>query len=258
MQRALIGLYTTQPSSPSLESTTGDGINSSSVQVEDQQEWVDGTTVYAGEAAHVGHEEQEVPVIADDDSITQEPRSMETRKYCEWLAVPGTDVPFVAVDREAEFARNHLGAMTDGWIEPAVIDLHRLTPHLRDERGALLTQVTASNTDEAITVHRSDRTFDDVVARVLDEDDSSYLLSQVGFQYSMEDGSMYRGTVASSGFLALYSGAAKPAELARFITDELLPYAGVKDVGPAEDIAASWTQPTSESPNSSAGEASDG
>lgn len=168
-----------------------------------------GGDVISGEAAYVGAEDQTVPVIEETDDgaveIDEESRSMASFHNCEWFAVPKGAPGFAAFDAsDVDYARNLLGFETNDIPEYAHYDLRSVVDVLEDH-DARFTQVGWSEDDdegEAGMWYPSpvdnDSEGEQITNRGLRRN-----LSQVGFSVQTDHGYL-RGTIAESGYLALY------------------------------------------------------
>lgn len=233
--RTLLCIYV-EPASEPLTSTKS---GSSAVCVEEAQETLDGHTVYHGTAAYMGTTPVDGPYVTTDDDgdlvIRETEHVVEDPRSVEFLAVPDANPGFAAFDTsDNRFARNLISKETSGWLEPAIYDVNKFTDHLRSKYEPTIEQVGWEDGDETGVFYPDDKHDNadtvDVTSVVRKKK------SQIGFRYFDESNSV-RGTLAGSGYCNIYSNDS-PEWMARFLQTELLKFAGVPDVGWAEDIAA--------------------
>jgi hypothetical protein len=232
MQRTILALFVEEPSNP-IETTGMDGVG---VEVESVQETFGGHTIYTGQAATVSSYEVTTPKIHEDGTISTAQERIREPKMCNWFAVPDANPGFIAFDSsDVQYARSAISLITGGWIEPAVYNIEKITDYLLMHREADLWQIVWSDNEESGTFYpgSTDESDNEPVKRGLDHEKK-----QVGFRYITNSGSQFvRGTVAESGYCELYSPDHDAETMATWIREEFLRFAGVKNVGSAEEMA---------------------
>lgn len=231
--RTLLCIYVEQASDPLTSVQRGNV----AVSVEEAQETLSGLTVYHGTAAYTGTKPVDGPFVTEDDDgnlvieetehVVRDPRSVE------FIAVPEANPGFAAFDTsDNRFARNLISMETGGWLEPAIYETDRFTDYLQEQYSPAIEQVGWEDGDETGVFYPDEDNDDgtvDVTRAVRKK------TSQIGFRYFTED-DYVRGTLAGSGYCNIYSSDA-PVWMAQFLRTELLQFAGVPDIGRAEDIA---------------------
>ncbi|MFC5970032.1 hypothetical protein ACFPYI_01690 [Halomarina salina] len=229
MRRTVIALWMDDPETTTIESASG---QNTTLQVEDVQETLDGLRVYSGEAAHIGQESVDQPLIHGDGSIEMTTQSVETRTRAEWFAVPDAPTPFAAINTsDGDFVRSMLSRQTGAYLRDAEYYLTGLVDELEDRHDPTWWQVGWSDEDDPgesgmfypNTYDDSDQAAEQFADRGLRRN-----LNQVGFSYFGEE--IVRGTVAGSGYLELYSPSDWGVpEMARYLMTTAIPHAYVPE-----------------------------
>jgi hypothetical protein len=232
MRRTILGLFLDPADEDITTTKLGHG---DAVHVEEVQEDLSGIPVYSGTAAYEGSKTVDAPVVNDDGTIDETERTIDDPRTTNWFAVPDANPGFAAVDAsDGDYAFDQLSSITGGWIEDAGYNLYAFTDYL-ESQNAQIWQVVWSDSDEAGTWYpdESGSPTGAITRRGLENHPK-----QVGFRYSYE-GDLLRGTIAESGYCELYwpDGWEAP-EMAQFVREELLQFAAIPDIGPAEDIAS--------------------
>ena len=187
-------------------------------------ERLDGTTVYAGEAAAKIDVEQEQIYVSDSSIITETEQARDD-VYCEWIA--DLTERWVGVNRsDGDWLFDTLAATKGTLIERAVIDVDGFAEYLRDYPNASAWNVTrtrsldADDDAEEATINYHD-------AAHLSDTQKSGETTKLGFTYH-SDG-YRRGVVSESGYVALFDGGDRPEHYAEFINSEILPFASLPE-----------------------------
>ncbi|MDB2283692.1 hypothetical protein PM038_00180 [Halorubrum ezzemoulense] len=188
-------------------------------------ERLDGTTIYAGEAAGKIDTERETIYVTEDGIITETEQGKED-VYCEWIA--DLREGWVGVNRsDGDWLFNTLGATKGTLIERAEIDVDGFAEYLRDYPNANAWNVTQTRSldpdddAEEATIHYHD-------AAHLSDTGGSRATTMLGFEYNWKEGHT-RGVVAESGYVALYDGGDRAGTYAAFINSEILPFASLPE-----------------------------
>jgi len=202
-----------------LENATYPAINATAY------ERLDGTTVYAGEAAAKIDTKREEIYVNENEIITE---TAEVREdvYCEWTA--DLDAGWLGVNRsDGDWLFDTLGAAKGTLIHRAEIDVGGFAEYLSDYPNADAWNVTqtrsldADSDAEEATINYHD-------AAHLADTGGSRETTMLGFEYFWNDG-YTRGVVAESGYVALFDGGDRPGTYAAFINSEILPFASLPE-----------------------------
>lgn len=216
MYRGVIGLLDGDPDGE-IKNNRG----RTDIQGERIESFDDGSLV-TGSAAGYTTTERDVPEV-HENLITTEREKEEREVYVEFLAdLPGG---WITVDTsDGEFLWEFLGLKHNVGIERAEIDITALADEIRewDDAEAWQSQTDWGDPDE---IGR------DGGVTISYHDDAGWpsgkKVGQLGFK-GLWDGVFVRGTVARSGYVALYDG--DTDELAgQFISDVLLPYCSIPE-----------------------------
>ena len=188
-------------------------------------ERLDGTTIYAGNAAGKIDTEQEEIYVSDDAIIAETEKARED-VYCEWIA--DLTAGWVGVNRsDGEWLFDTLGATKGTLIPRAELDVDGFAEYLSDYPNADAWNTTrtrrldADGDAESATISYHD-------AAHLADTGGTGQTTMLGFEYFWND-SYTRGVVSESGYVALYDGGDKPGAYAAFINSEILPFASLPE-----------------------------
>ncbi|RLM67597.1 hypothetical protein [Halorubrum sp. Atlit-26R] len=188
-------------------------------------ERLDGTTIYAGQAAGTIDTERETIYVTEDGIITETEQASED-VYCEWIA--DLREGWVGVNRsDGDWLFNTVGATKGTLIERAEIDVDGFAEYLSDYPNANAWNVTQT---------RSLDPDDDAEEATIEYHDAAHLAdtggsratTMLGFEYTWKDG-YTRGVVSESGYVALYDGGDRAGTYAAFINSEILPFASLPE-----------------------------
>ena len=188
-------------------------------------ERLDGTTIYAGEAAGRIDTEQE-EIYISDDAIATDTVEATDHVYCEWIA--DLTEGWVGVNRsDGDWLFNTLGAAKGTLIERAEIDVDGFAAYLSDYPNASAWNVTQT---------RSLDPDDDAEEATIEYHDAAHLAdtggsratTMLGFEYWFE-GEYVRGVVSESGYTALFDGGDGAGMYAAWINSEILPFASLPE-----------------------------
>lgn len=223
MRATILGLARDEIANPSIEGqlkqSTYPAIDATAY------ERLDGTTVYAGEAANKIDTEREAIYVTDDGIVTEtEQRSEET--YCEWVA--DLREGWVGVNRsDGDWLFDTLGIAKGTLIERAEIDVDGFAEYVSDYPNASAWNVTQTRSlDPDDDAEESTIQYHD--AAHLADTGGSRATTMLGFEYWWND-SYTRGVVSESGYVALYDGGDMAGMYAAFINSEILPFASLPD-----------------------------
>ena len=188
-------------------------------------ERLDGTTIYAGEAAGTIDAERETIYVTEDGIITETEQGKED-VYCEWIA--DLREGWAGVNRsDGDWLFNTLGAAKGTLIERAEINVDGFAKYLSDYPTADVWNVTqtrsldADGDAEEATIKYHD-------AAHLTDTGGSRATTMLGFEYNWKEG-YTRGVVSESGYVALYDGGDRAGTYAAFINSEILPFASLPE-----------------------------
>jgi hypothetical protein len=188
-------------------------------------ERLDGTTIYAGEAAGTIDTERETIYVTEDGIITETEQASED-VYCEWIA--DLREGWVGVNRsDGDWLFDTLGATKSTLIERAEIDVDGFAEYLSDYPNANAWNVTQTRSldpdddAEEATIHYHD-------AAHLADTGGSRATTMLGFEYWFE-GTYVRGVIAGSGYTALFDGGDAAGTYAAWINSEILPFASLPE-----------------------------
>jgi len=186
-------------------------------------ERLDGTTIYAGEAAGTIDTERETIYVTEDGIITETEQGKED-VYCEWIA--DLREGWVGVNRsDGDWLFNTLGAAKGTLIERAEINVDGFAEYLSDYPTADVWNVTQTRSLDADgDAEESTIKYHD--AAHLADTGGSRATTMLGFEYNWKEG-YTRGVVSESGYVALYDGGDRAGTYAAFINSEILPFASL-------------------------------
>ena len=223
MRATILGLARDDIADPSIEShienATYPAIDATAY------ERLDGTTVFAGEAAANIDVEQETIYVSDSSIITETEKATDD-VYCEWIA--DLTEGWVGVNRsDGDWLFDTLGATKGTLIERAVIDVDGFAEYLSDYPNA-----SAWNTTQTRSLDADDDAEESTIkyhdAAHLSETGGSRQTTMLGFRYYW-NGRHTRGVVSESGYVALFDGGDTPGRYAAFINSEILPFASLPE-----------------------------
>ena len=217
--RAILGLVDGDVSRE-LESHFSDG---SSFQIDEVHTYLDGSSVYHGEAATRTSRRYEGPWIDPDDGTIVD----DERHYTKWIGTEWfadlEDEGFMAVDSgDGEFAFRMARLQTGANIVRPYLKLDDWVGHLEDQ-GAKFEWLGWSEADEAGVYYPNQSDIDQRVKRRA----MTHRNSHIGFEY-MSDIGYVRGAAAASGYVEAYN-LTHPEKMARWLVDEVLPFAEVPE-----------------------------
>lgn len=223
MRAAILGLARDDIADPTidghLEQSTYPAIDATAY------ERLDGTTIYAGEAAGKIDTERETIYVTEDGIITETEQGKED-VYCEWIA--DLTEGWVGVNRsDGDWLFDTLGATKGTLIERAEINVDGFAEYLSDYPNANAWNVTQT---------RSLDPDDDAEEATIEYHDAAHLAdtggsratTMLGFEYWW-DGEYVRGVVSESGYTALFDGGDAAGTYAAWINSEILPFASLPE-----------------------------
>jgi hypothetical protein len=190
-------------------------------------ERLDGTTIYAGDAAAKVTRERDAIYVTEDDIIVESgEEEYDETVVCEWIA--DLTEGWVGVDTsDGDWLFEALGASKGTLIERAEIDVDGFAEYLSDYPNASAWNVTQTRSldpdddAEEATIQYHD-------AAHLADTGGSRATTMLGFEYWFE-GEYVRGVVAESGYAALYDGGDGAGMYAAWINSEILPFASLPE-----------------------------
>ncbi|WP_126665266.1 hypothetical protein [Haloterrigena salifodinae] len=225
MHAAILSLLTGEPNTGELESVLGGDLPTIVV---DGTQYLDGKTLYHGEAAAWIEEEKRVPVPTEDGFIKEQDevsRRVDTEWYADleegWVGVSSSDGRFVhdwILAKEGMVAEDAMIRL-DAWAE-------RFEQNGGSVWGASYSQSIDDGDDEdrAGAQYHKDAAWHNLPPTGI---------SALGFSYEW-DGYPVRGMVAKSGYVAAYNLTQEDV-FAAWISDEILPYLEY-DTGDDQDV----------------------
>jgi hypothetical protein len=186
--------------------------------VVEETRYLDGVSIYHGTAAgRVKTSRSHVYVDSDNDRISTEceeiMREVATDFYADFNA------GWVGVDTsDGDFLWQMLGPLAGAVIQRAELNLDRFAENYERRDDAECWQIGHSLDDSAGVAYHDEASIQTAPV---------HGLSQLGFEYWW-DGQVVRGTVAASGYVAVYSNMSVE-EFGRWIRDEILPYAALPE-----------------------------
>lgn len=215
MQSAIIYLLDGEPNTGELKSRMTGEFPAIDVEGTD---YLDGKTIYHGEAAGRVSREQRVPALTEE-AIFEETVETVDKVKTDWFADLEEGWAGISTG-DGEFLFDWLVA-TEGIVaEDAKIRLDAWAERLERQDDANVWGVSYSQSEE--TGHDSDRSgakyHDDVATHNMPVEGKS----SIGFSYSWGSGYI-RGTIAASGYVAAYNVSSADV-FAKWVTEEVLPY----------------------------------
>lgn len=223
MRATILGLARDEIADPHIESrienATYPAIDSTAY------ERLDGTTIYAGDAAGKIDIEQEDIYVSDDAIITETVKG-RTDVFCEWIA--DLSKGWIGISRsDGEWLFEALGATKGTLIQRAEIDVDGFAEYLSDYPNADAWNVTQTRSFDA-----DDAAEESVIAyhdaAHLADTGGSRETTMLGFEYFWNDG-YTRGVISESGYVALFDGGDRPGTYAAFINSEIAPFASLPE-----------------------------
>lgn len=215
MHRAIIGLFDGEPDSdePDLEGSTHFGVDAHGYA------YLDGAaTIYHGEAA-TDVDEEVTNVSFTSHEITRSVKIVERTVATTFFADP--DAGFVTVDSaDGTFLWDRLQLRHSCDIERAALALDDWRDDLQAMDQARCWQLGWDEPDDRDDVGV---TFHDAAS--FDRADG---ITQLGFEY-LWNGNAVRGTAAASGYVCVFDGVSRPADVGRWLREEVLPHAYVPE-----------------------------
>jgi len=190
-------------------------------------ERLDGTTVYAGDAAAKVTRERDAIYVTEDDIIVEAGEAeFDETVVCEWIA--DLSAGWVGVDTsDGDWLFDALGGAKGTLIERAEIDVDGFAAYVSDYPTADAWNVTQSrrldpdgDAEESVIAYHD--------AAHLADTSGSRDTTMLGFEYTWNEG-YTRGVVAESGYVALFDGGDRPGTYAEFINSEILPFASLPE-----------------------------
>jgi len=187
--------------------------------VVDRTEYLDGATIYHGTAAgRVETTEPSVYVDQGNDRISTEREDVRQEVATDFYA--DFDAGWVGVDTsDGEFAYDILGPAAGAVVERAVLDVDRFAENYERRDDAEVWQIGHSHSDSAEVAYHETASITSAPV---------HGLSQLGFEYWWDGQQVVRGTLAASGYVAVYSNMSVDA-FGRWVRDEILPYASLPE-----------------------------
>ena len=223
MRATILGLARDEISDPTLESHLE---NASYPAIDTTAyERLDGTTIYAGDAAG------KIDVEADDiyvngTEIISERIEKTKAVVCEWIA--DLTEGWIGVNRsDGDWLFDTIGTTKGTIIHRAEIDVDEFASYLSDypnSRAWNTTQTRSFDADgdaEEATINYHD-------AAHLADTGGSRETTMLGFEYFWND-NYTRGVVSESGYVALFDGGDRPGTYAAFINSEILPFVSLPE-----------------------------
>jgi len=224
MIAGIIGLLEQPPNETELEGWTRQPHAAATV---DRTDYLDGETVYYGEACDLVEQEQKRPQVVETDSgrtnIAQVTDLVDEKAYTRFVA--DLENRWTTISRsEGEFFWDELGVRYGTIVERAHIDLDAWLDDYkgRDDSECWAVGWSEDGDDEedtpaSIGYHEEANLYDA----------PPDMAKQFGFKYSW-DGYYVRGMLCESGYVAVYN-LDNRAQFARWLTDEVLEYAEVPE-----------------------------
>jgi len=216
MQAGIIGLVDGEPRETEIESVVSRPFAIDAKATE----YLDGEVVYHGTACDTVERQAEAVHITEKDDgevgIFSEREPVYDEVTVDFTA--DLEAGFVAVSSgDGEFLWDALGARAGTPIKRSVLDLDAFREAYERRDNASVWQVGWSDEDRAAAEFHDDASLSKA---------PSHGLTQLGFSYDW-DGYPVRGTMAASGYVAVYHGATVPEAFARFLRDEILEFAEI-------------------------------
>ena len=222
MRATILGLTRDEIADPSIESRLENATYPAIAAT--AYEALDGSTIYAGDAAaSVDREVQRVYV--NEDGIITEPELDTETVACEWIA--DLEAGWLGVNRsDGEWLFDAMQGAKGVIIERAVIDVDGFAAYLSDYPSASAWNVTRTRSlDKDDDAEEATIQYHD--AAHLSDTQKSGETTMLGFRYQ-KDG-YRRGVVSESGYVALFDGGDRPEQYAEFINSEILPFASLPE-----------------------------
>ncbi|GAA0539418.1 hypothetical protein ABNG02_15860 [Halorubrum ejinorense] len=188
-------------------------------------ERLDGTTVYAGDAANKIDTEREDIYVTETGIVTETAEGRED-VYCEWIA--DLTEGWVGVNRsDGDWLFDTLGIAKGTIIHRAEIDVDGFAEYVSDYPKA-----NAWNTTQTRSLDADDDAEESTIkyhdAAHLADTGGSRATTMLGFEYWW-DGEYVRGVVSETGYVALFDGGDMAGMYAAFINSEILPFASLPE-----------------------------
>lgn len=214
MRRCIIGLFDGEPDETELDlhGTSHLGIDSNGYTYLD-----DAATIHYGEAAStIDTEETEISFTSTsiDRETVPASKTVATRFFAD------IDAGFVTVDSsDGSFLWDHLALRHETDIRRAELDLDAWEAELARMDQSRCWQLgwdDPEQNDVGVAFHEGA------------EFGLDGSVTQLGYEY-LWNGSVVRGTAAQSGYVAVFDGVSQPAEVGRWLRDEILPHAEIPE-----------------------------
>ncbi|ELZ84435.1 hypothetical protein C453_12851 [Haloferax elongans ATCC BAA-1513] len=219
MIRAIFGLVEGEPSTTEIPRRLGKGLPAFETE---STQYLDGKEIYHGTAAdQVDTTVQEVHV--DDDGIYTERVEGQEESVTDFVA--DLESGFVGVDSSnGEWFFERLMPIAKAGVHRAMIDVTAFAAHVDDQDGRCwqVSYKHALDDDEDDDGQAKSGT---IFHRDAHFGAGSGKYNQYGFAYHW-DGEFIRGTIAESGYVAVFS-TDRPEVFGRWVLDEVLPYASL-------------------------------
>jgi len=216
MQAGIIGLVDGEARDTTIESTVSRPFAIDATATD----YLDDAVVYHGSACDTVERQAEAVHITEKDDgsvgIFSEREPVYDEVTVDWVA--DLDAGFAAVSSsDGTFLWDALGARAGASIERAVFDLDAFSERYGKRDNASVWQVGWSGEERAGAEFHNDASLSKAPA---------HGLTQLGFNYQW-DGYPVRGTMAASGYVAIYGGPTSPEAFARWVRDEVLEFAEI-------------------------------
>lgn len=213
MEAGIIGLVDGEPKATEIESV----VSRPFALDANATEYLDGEVVYHGTATDtVERQGESVSITEEDDgsvTIFSETEPVYDEVTVDFTADLGAG--FVSVSSsDGTFLWDAIGARAGVPIERAELDLDAFREAYERRDDASVWQVGWSGEDTAGAEFHNAATLAGAPA---------HGLTQLGFNYKW-DGYPVRGTMAASGYVAVYAGPTAPEAFARWVRDEVLEF----------------------------------
>lgn len=215
MQATLLYQLTGEPNSTEIESRLGDGLPAIDANA---TRYLDGRTLYHGEAAAQIETEERVPTVTDD-AIFHEKEPVSQYRSCEWFV--DFEKEWAGIDTsDGEFFFDLLVQTHGVRGEKVEVGLAAWARDFIDWQDAHVWGMSYSEGDEETTVRAGADFHKDASKRTLRQQADD--VAAVGFSY-IWDGARARGIISESGYVAIYSNWTAE-QFGRWLASEVLPY----------------------------------